>query len=151
MDPNEETQKKLVFTAKDNLTFVEWMKRDWDQRAKNNPLWFIRSKNGQTEEEFWQSGFIKRDQILGINSSRYAKIFDGKVPKQMKVLEIGCGIGRILIPMADIFGEAIGIDVSEQTVSLAKKYVEKLSNCKVFENNGSDLSMFSDNYFNFSK
>jgi len=149
VDPNEETEKKLVFTAQDNLTPTKWMKRDWDQRAKNNSLWFIRSKRGQTEEEFWQSGFINRDQILGVNLPRYSKIFVDKDPKQMIVLEIGCGIGRILIPMTDIFGEAIGLDVSEETISQAKKYIEKVNNCQVFENNGTDLSMFSDNYFDF--
>ena len=39
----------------------------------------------------------------------------------MKILEIGCGIGRLLIPMSKFFGESIGVDVSSEMVFHATK------------------------------
>jgi len=67
----------------------------------------------------------------------------------MEILEIGCGIGRILIPMSEIFGKALGVDISEKTIEVAEKYMKNISNCHVFNSNGSDLSMFDDNSIDF--
>ena len=36
----------------------------------------------------------------------------------MRVLEIGCGVGRIILQMSEIFGEVIGIDVSGKMVEI---------------------------------
>ena len=51
--------------------------------------------------------------------------------------------------MSKIFGEAVGVDVSKEMISVASHHIKDIPNCKVFENNGKDLSMFSDNYFDF--
>jgi len=127
----------------------EWMNREWDARAEVDVKYYIRSVHGQTENEFWESGIVNRDQILGINTSRYQKIFDKKDPKKMKVLEIGCGIGRILIPMSEVFGEAIGVDVSQRMIEIAQKSLKNIQNCKVFKTSGSDLSVLPDNSIDF--
>jgi len=67
----------------------------------------------------------------------------------MKILEIGCGIGRILIPMSKIFGETVGIDISSEMVQLGQKHITNIPNCKILESNGIDLSLFPDNHFDF--
>jgi len=84
-----------------------------------------------------------------MDSSRYPKIICDKKLKNMKILEIGCGIGRILIPMSKIFGDVVGIDVSSEMVSLSQKHIAGIENCQILENNGVDLSLFSDDYFDF--
>jgi len=145
----EDIYRKLVFTKKNNLSTEEWMEKDWDNRAQENIKFFVRSVYGQTEEEFWKSGEENCKEIVGVNSSRYNQIIGNKNPKEMRVLEIGCGIGRILIPMSKVFGEAIGVDISEKIIQIAKDFVEKIPNCRVFKGNGTDLSIFSDNNFDF--
>lgn len=141
--------KDLQHSDKSNLSITEWMKRDWDKRAETDAKYYIRTTDRQTEEEFWDSGKPIRDNlILGLGTPRYDLIFKNKNPKEMKVLEIGCGIGRILNFMADIFGQAYGVDVSGKMIKSAKKKVKK-TNCKFFENNGIDLSIFSNDYFDF--
>ncbi|MGI0011640.1 MAG: methyltransferase domain-containing protein [Nitrosopumilaceae archaeon] len=149
MNSQEYKYLQLVKLRNPDLPISERMKRDWDDRANTDAKFFIRAVYNQNEHEFWESGKTERDNILGNNSKRYDLITDGKNPKEMKVLEIGCGIGRILIPMATIFGEAVGVDVSSEMIKISQKHVKKISNCKIFENNGSDLSMFPDNYFDF--
>src|SRR3989338_224132 len=70
------------------------MKKEWNQRAKMNSLFVIATEHSDSEEDFWKSGTIECEKIIG-----------NKEPSKMNVLEIGCGIGRILIPMSKIFGE----------------------------------------------
>ena len=125
------------------------MKKEWDARAKMDPLRAIATDHSQNEDDFWRSGIDEIKSILGLSSSRFEKIVYQKDPKKMRVLEIGCGIGRLLIPTSRIFGQAIGVDVSSEMIHKGKKYVENLPNCQIFENNGIDLSEFSDNYFDF--
>ncbi len=136
-------------TNKDHQNLNERMKREWDARAEEDVKYFVRQIREQTEEEFWQSGRVNCREILGPNIPRYKKIIDKKDPKKMKVLEIGCGIGRILIPMSEKFGEVIGVDVSEKMIEMAKKYLKDISNCKVFITSGSDLSVLNDNSIDF--
>lgn len=40
-------------------------------------------------------------------------------------LEIGCGIGRLMLPMASVFGLVAGVDVCPKMISLAKEYLSK--------------------------
>ena len=132
-----------------NLSAEELMKTDWDERARIDEKFAIRAVLNQKEEEFWKSGKDDCISILGIGTKTFELISNGKNPKNMKVLEIGCGIGRILIPMANIFGEVVGIDVSHEMVNSGKKYIERIPKCKIFETNGSDLSILSSDYFDF--
>ena len=125
------------------------MKKEWNERTKMNPLFVIATDHSESEDDFWNSGIGECNDILGINTERYQKIIENKEPSKMNILEIGCGIGRILIPMRKFFGSVTGIDISSEMVQLGQKYVESIPNCSIIENNGTDLSEFSDNYFDF--
>ena len=163
MKTNQIDEKALIDTFKDSPEYklshpVEIepntpvdvkMKKEWNERAKMNPLFVIATDHSDSEEDFWESGITECNVILGKNSPRFQKIIENKEPSKMNVLEIGCGIGRILIPMRKIFGNMIGIDISSEMVQLGQKYVANIPNCSIVENNGIDLSEFSDNYFDF--
>ena len=125
------------------------MKKEWNERTKMNPLFVIATDHSETEEDFWNSGIDECNDILGISTERYQKIIENKDTSSMNVLEIGCGIGRILIPMRKIFGNVTGIDISSEMVLLGQKYVSDIPNCSIVENNGTDLAEFSDNSFDF--
>ena len=136
------------------------MKKEWNARTKMDPLFVIATGPSESKESFWKSGIddcnkilgkdSKRfDKILGKDSKRFDKILGNKKPTEMKILEIGCGVGRILVPMSNIFGNIIGIDISSEMVQLGQKYVSDIPNCSIIENNGVDLSEFPDNSFDF--
>ena len=127
----------------------ELMKSDWNARANYDAKFSIRAVESQTEKDFWDSGLIDSEFIIGRNTNRYDMIMQSRDPKNLKALEIGCGIGRILIPMTGIFGEVIGVDVSDEMVKLGKEKISNIKNCKILENSGSDLSFLEDNYFDF--
>jgi ubiquinone/menaquinone biosynthesis C-methylase UbiE len=125
------------------------MKKEWNERAKMDHLFVIATDASQSEESFWNSGIDDSKKILGVENNRFQEITKNKDPSKMQILEIGCGVGRILIPMTKIFGECIGIDISSEMVQQGQKYIENIPNCKIIENDGVDLSLFSDNYFDF--
>jgi ubiquinone/menaquinone biosynthesis C-methylase UbiE len=125
------------------------MKKEWNARAKMDSLFVIATGHSKSEDDFWNSGHDNSKKILGLDNQRFQKIIKDKNQLEMRILEIGCGIGRILIPMSKIFGDCIGIDISSEMVRQGQKYVENIPNCTIIENDGVDLSLFSDNYFDF--
>ena len=125
------------------------MKKEWDARSRLDTLFVISTEHSENYEDFWQSGIDDTKSILGLDTPRFENICYQKDQKEMRILEIGCGIGRLLIPMSKIFGQVVGVDVSPEMIHKGEKYVENIQNCKIFENNGIDLSEFSDNYFDF--
>ena len=132
------------------LSPEERMKAEWNARAKMDTKFAIFSVDNTTEEDFWKTGIVDRDMILGNDGIKDRDMmFNGGKRDHMKCLEIGCAIGRILVPMSKKFEEAIGVDVSNEMVNEGQKHVKDIKNCKIIQNSGSDLSMFSDNYFDF--
>ncbi|MFX1474486.1 MAG: class I SAM-dependent methyltransferase [Promethearchaeota archaeon] len=57
------------------------------------------------------------------------------------VLEIGCGPGRILVPMASRFDRVTGIDFSADMVQYAKHRLQSYSNVDVIQNDGATIPL----------
>src|ERR1035438_2332133 len=74
------------------------MRQDWDERARENARHYVAT--GQTEwtdEAFFASGEKAiEEQIL----NDMGNVCQGKDPKAMRVLEIGCGAGRLTRALA---------------------------------------------------
>ena len=83
-------------------------------------------------------------------TSAINKILDG-IPhqKDWRVLEIGCGFGRIVKPMCEIFDIVDGVDISETILKRAKEYLCGLHGVGELRlNNGYDLQPAQDNTYN---
>jgi len=63
----------------------------------------------------------------------------GKIRRGDVVLDLGCGYGRIMPELAQKAGSVIGIDISEQNIELAKKFLKNSANCSVKVMNAIDL------------
>jgi ubiquinone/menaquinone biosynthesis C-methylase UbiE len=68
----------------------------------------------------------------------------------MKVLEIGCGAGRVTRAFADMFGEVHAVDVSGEMVRLARAACADKSNAFIYQNNGMDLDVLGERVFDFA-
>ncbi len=107
------------------------MRSDWNERARENARYYIASDNWETEEEFDRSG--ERDvEIILSDMGEYA-------PPEATVLEIGCGAGRMLKPLAKRFKRVYGVDVSTEMIRLAEERLQGLRNVQTWSNNGQDL------------
>jgi ubiquinone/menaquinone biosynthesis C-methylase UbiE len=124
------------------------MAEDWDQRARENARYYVATgKQEWTDEEFFESGQrAVSEQIL----NDMINICQGKDPKQMRVIEIGCGAGRITRALADLFGEVHGVDVSGEMVEQARRALAGYANAHVYQNNGKDLSVLPPGQYDFA-
>ena len=124
------------------------MQRDWDERARENARYYVATgKNDWTDDEFFQSGErTVAEEIL----TDMINICQGKDPKQMKVLEIGCGAGRVTRALAGVFGEVHAVDVSGEMVARAKNGLADRPNAFVYRNNGKDLSVIPGEGYDFA-
>jgi SAM-dependent methyltransferase len=118
---------------------LERMRRDWDERARKNARYFVNTaREDWTDQEFFQSGErTVAEEVL----TDMTNICQSKDPKQMTVLEIGCGAGRVTRALAQVFGQVHGVDVSGEMVRRARQALAEVPNARVFRNNGKDLTV----------
>ena len=94
------------------------MRRDWDARASSNAFHFVDSNRTEwTDEEFYGRGRQLVAQMLDPVLAQF-----GVDPSGKRVLEIGCGVGRLFEGFSSRFGEVWGIDVSPNMVALGKEH-----------------------------
>src|SRR6202142_4676340 len=93
---------------------LEKMQREWDARARENARFYVNTERQDwTDADFFRSGEgTVAEEIL----TDMINICQGQDPKQMRVLEIGCGAGRVTRALAQIFGEVFGVDISGEMV-----------------------------------
>lgn len=127
---------------------LQKMREDWDQRARENARHYVNTASTDwTDEDFFVSGErTVAEEIL----TDMGNICQGKPPAEMRVLEIGCGAGRVTRALAKLFGEVHAVDVSGEMVQLAREALKKHPNATVYQNNGKDLSVIPDLQFDFA-
>jgi len=137
-----------MMTAPDLAKQLEKMKHDWDERARKNARYYVNTaREDWTDEDFFASGQrTVAEEIL----TDMTNICQGKDPKQMKVLEIGCGAGRVTRALAGLFGEVYGVDISAEMIARAKAALAGRPNAHVFQNNGADLAVLGDIQVDFA-
>ena len=121
---------------------LEKMKRDWDERARENARYYVATgKENWSDEDFFASGerAVGEDLLTDMTN-----ICQGKDPKQMRVLEIGCGAARLTRALSGLFGEVHAVDVSGEMVALAREALKDRPRAHVYQNNGMDLSVVPD-------
>ena len=124
------------------------MKRDWDARARGAAMHFVSSNRVDWDEaSFSESG---RRNVESLVAADLERICRGEDPAAMRMLEIGCGIGRMTGHLADVFGEVHGVDVSGEMISRARRRLGHRSDVHLHEISGSDLAPFGDGFFDFA-
>ena len=130
------------------VTIREWwqlyrMRSYWNNCAQENARKHIAIDDWESEDDFHRSGL--RD-ITRIIKGSGADIGVGS-----RVLEIGCGIGRLLKPLAlerrDL--EIYGVDVSTEMIMQGKERLSDFSNIYLSQVNGKDLALFGNDFFDF--
>jgi len=122
------------------------MQRDWDQRARENARHHVvTGQDCWSDEEFYQSGQVTLEEDI-LND--IANVCQGMDPKDMRVLEIGCGAGRVTRALAGFFGQVYAVDISRRMVRQARRAVEGFPNVRVFRNNGMDLGAVREHWWN---
>ena len=120
---------------------LDRMRADWNQRASEDAYYYVAfGRREQEDEEFFSTA---GDIVKGF-------VWDLKrVRGRDAALEIGCGPGRLMRPLAQYFNEIHGVDVSDEMIKLAKERLRNTPNALPQVTSGSDLAMFPDEKFDF--
>ena len=123
------------------------VKKTWDDLAYKNASFFMntktRSREAVDEFEFRQTGqedymrYILEDGVLREKLG---------VLRDKKVLEIGCGAGRMTEFFAKDFKEVHGLDISGELVDYAKHRLYSLDNVSFAVNDGKSIP-YGNGYF----
>lgn len=129
------------------MSALERHAQDWEELAAVDPLWAIlaspEGRGGKWDlEKFFASGAVEIGEVLSVAESLgYPKARD-------RALDFGCGVGRLTRALADSFGEAVGVDISEEMVRLARTMNEG-RNCSFEVNVREDLATLDSGSFDF--
>ena len=97
------------------------MRGDWDKRAEEDHKLHIATGHAGSDETFRASGEMDLD----------ASVLDGVVlDASAEVLEIGCGVGRLLVPLAHRVAVAHGVDISPVMIGKSKEYAADAPNVR---------------------
>ena len=117
------------------------MKSDWDVRAGEDAHKAIACDDSQSETAFRASG--ERDVQLVLQG--VSEILEG----HQSVLEIGCGTGRLLEPLARHFEQVFGVDVSGEMIRRGRGRLAHLPQIHFLEIDGLGKLPFPDESFDF--
>lgn len=131
------------------MNSVKEMTSNWDQMAKEDPLWLIctdpdKKNNKWNIREFFSTGRYEISVVLDyLFSIEVTPKFNGHS------LDFGCGVGRLSQALAEKFDRVTGIDISKEMISRANEFNKFPDKCRYIVNDAIDLSLFEDSTFDF--
>ncbi|MGC8517983.1 MAG: class I SAM-dependent methyltransferase [Steroidobacteraceae bacterium] len=101
--------------------------QDWEKIGRKGPYFGVlrhpqyrtRSLTDAAREQFFQSGEARIRTVIDTVAKRL-----GVELRPRRALDFGCGVGRLLIPLARLSGEATGIDISDSMRAEAQRNCE---------------------------
>ena len=119
---------------------VAHMRSDWNRRALEDASFYVAfCRRDQPADAFHDSAReIVRELFPEIGRLRQ----ESPEKPFICALEIGCGPGRLMLPMSRHVDEIHGVDISEEMISLAAKRLMDVPHAHVQANSGYDLSSF---------
>jgi ubiquinone/menaquinone biosynthesis C-methylase UbiE len=119
------------------------MREDWNKRALENAEHYVQNAHEKWDErEFFRSGEINvANEIM---PEMHSICGGSRSPRDLNVLEIGCGVGRMTKFVARIFGHVTAVDVSSEMIAKAKVNLASLDNVTLVNGDGATLSAVAD-------
>jgi SAM-dependent methyltransferase len=127
------------------MASIDKMREDWNRRAREDAFYYAAfNRRQQTEDEFLATA----SGITGTLELEFARLAQGS-RSEWRALEIGCGPGRLMLPMSRHFSEIHGVDISEEMAAIARGRLENVPGARVHVNSGDSLAPLPDDYFDF--
>jgi ubiquinone/menaquinone biosynthesis C-methylase UbiE len=135
----------IVSEPKSLEEVAEQMKREWNERALQDAEHFVYTRDSDANAlDFDSSGRANYDQLI---RPYLPVLLRGTAPRGCRVLEIGCGVGRMTRWFAENFGEVHGIDVAPEMINQAGVRLAAYPNITLHIGSGFDLQSLPDRYF----
>jgi ubiquinone/menaquinone biosynthesis C-methylase UbiE len=123
------------------------MSGDWNRRARSDARYYVAlGRKHQSWQDFLSGA---QDLVRGLEKE-LARISTPTPKSERRALEIGCGPGRLMLPLSAHFHEIHGVDVSERMVQLAERNLSGVTHAYVHATGGTNLERFEDDSFDFA-
>ncbi|HEY2123898.1 MAG TPA: class I SAM-dependent methyltransferase, partial [Chthoniobacterales bacterium] len=120
------------------------MRAEWNVRAREDAHFYVAfGRRHQIDADFEASA----SDVLPALEQEFHRLPVAHAGAR-RALEIGCGPGRLLLPMSRYFSEIHGVDVSDEMIGLARERLRD-THVQVHATSGQDLAIFADEYFDF--
>jgi cyclopropane fatty-acyl-phospholipid synthase-like methyltransferase len=104
--------------------FISDTDKEWEKFGRDDPYFGVITDDkfhklnltNENKDEFFKSGSNYIDDVLKKIRQHIDQTFTIK-----KALDFGCGVGRLVIPLANVAQEVTGVDVSDSMLNEAKK------------------------------
>lgn len=123
-------------------------KEDWERLAEVDPLWAVLTAPDQ------KGGGWDVDDFFATGEAEIAHVFSvvdglGRPAARGRVLDFGCGVGRLTRALGTRYETAVGVDISEGMVRQARRLNEAFPRCEFRVNAAPDLGQFATDSFDF--
>jgi SAM-dependent methyltransferase len=129
------------------MSELESLGRTWDSLGSSNPMWAILTTQDEGErwdpDEFFRTGEEEIAAEIAYVESLGVELIPGRA------LDFGCGLGRLTQPLAERFGEAVGVDIAASMIDGARAANRLGPRCEFVLNERDDLTIFPDGTFDF--
>jgi SAM-dependent methyltransferase len=120
---------------------LDSLQKHWETFARQDPMWAIltdpeKQNQAWDEDEFYATG------VCQIGEMRMWMRWVLPLAKLDKVLDFGCGMGRLTQALAEHAGHVTGVDIAPTMIELARRNNRK-TNCEFVCNQRGDLAIFS--------
>ena len=125
---------------------LEILKRTYEKLGRDDPLYAVLSRRGLRHNkwdpaEFFQTG---KREIRGV--LQYADHLGLPLLRQ-RVLDFGCGVGRLSQALAEHFERVVGVDIAESMVQRAREYNRHGDRVDYLVNTTDNLEILDSNSF----
>jgi SAM-dependent methyltransferase len=121
------------------------VRKDWVRLGEEDPLWAVYVASDKRGGRWDPSQFLETGRADVAASAAWLTEF-GVGPRWGRVLDFGCGAGRLSQALADHADEVVGVDVSPPMLEVARK-LDETGRCTFVLNESQDLSQFEDDSF----
>jgi ADP-heptose:LPS heptosyltransferase/SAM-dependent methyltransferase len=124
-------------------TLLERVEDTFERYGSNEPYWsvitaeqFLTNKIDAHMDEFYSTG---RDSVAFFTAALRRNAID--LNAIHSVLELGCGVGRVTVHLADLFDRVIGVDISRPHLEIARQTADRMGKANIRYEHMSSLSM----------
>jgi SAM-dependent methyltransferase len=127
---------------------LQLMRDDWNARACENARHYVQTGGGDwSDYDFFRSGEMSvANEVI----PDMPRICGDRSPLDVRMLELGCGVGRMTRALARVFGHVTGVDISDEMIRQAKRGLSDLANVTLEVVDGSTLASLKDEQFDFA-
>jgi ubiquinone/menaquinone biosynthesis C-methylase UbiE len=123
-----------------------YIQRTFDRLGRVDPLWAVLSSRGKRHNRWDPVEFFQRGSDEVAEVMDYLRTLRPDLG-HTRVLDFGCGVGRLSQALADHFDEVVGVDISEEMLERAREFDRCEGRVRYIVNQAPDLALLEDESF----